>query len=208
MNRIAALIIISFACTGDIVAGDLPTVGEVLDRFVAAVGGTAALEAIDERRYRGTILQDLSWDEPQHRETPFIAVADAAGTVRYAETGDWSELPQIDAVDLQAKLRWVFHPRFALVVEDFFPGLRVDRREMRAGRKVVVLVPEGLKPEYYSLYFDEETGLLNHVGYHNDLGDWRAMDGIRHPHRWVFGRKGGHTTYTWREVISRPPTVD
>lgn len=208
MIRITTLLVSTLMLAGRADAHELPTVADVLGRFTDAVGGTAAIEAIEQRHYRGTITQDLNWDDPQHRETPFIAFANADGTVRYAETADWSDLPNADSTDLQRKLRWVFHPRFALVVEDFFPGLRVDRREVRAGRNVIVLVPGELKPEYYSLYFDEETGLLNHVGYHNDLGDWRAMDGVRHPHRWAFGRKGGHTTYRWREVISRPVTVD
>ena len=201
MNGLVTFAITTLFLTSAANAEELPSVEDVLGRFVAAVGGVAALEAIDERHYRGVIVQDLDWDDPQHMETPFIASADAGGTVRYAETAAWSDLPAADAVDLQAKLRWVFHPRFALVVEDFFPDLRVDRREQRAGRNVVVLVPEGLRPEFFSLYFDEETGLLNHIGYHNDLGDWREMHGVTHPHRWAFGRKGGHTTYTWREVI-------
>jgi hypothetical protein len=53
---------------------------------------------------------------------------------------------------------------------------------------------------------DEETGLLNHVGYHNDLGDWRAVNGVKHPHRWAFGHKGGHTTYISEKiVVSKAP---
>ena len=199
MNRVITFVL-SFLIVQAVAADELPGVGEVLGRFVEAVGGREALEAVDQRSCRGTIVQDLSWDEPQHRETPFIAVAGISGSVRYAETRDGSELPQEDAVELRRKLRWIFHPRFALVVEDYFPGLAVDRREMRAGRSVVVLVPKDLRPEFYSLYFDEQTGLLNHVGYHNDLGDWRAADGVLYPHRWMFGRKGGHTTYVFEQV--------
>jgi len=204
MIRCATLFITALLLNGNVIAEKLPSVDDVLGRFIEAVGGVDALQAIDERYYRGTITQDLSWDDPQHTETPFMAVADATGKVRYAETSDWSELPGTDTTGLRNKLRWIFHPRFALVVEDFFPGLSVDRREVRDGRSVVVLVPADLKPEYHSLYFDEETGLLNHVGYHNELGDWREWDGVLYPHRWVFGRKGGHTTYVWQEVLNTP----
>lgn len=202
MIRIATLFTTVLLLNSNVIAEELPSVEDVLGRFIEAVGGVDALQAIDERHYRGTIIQDLSWDDPQHTETPFMAMADAAGKVRYDEGNDWSELPDDDSVELQNKLRWIFHPRFALVVEDFFPGLSVDRREVRDGRNVVVLVPRDLKPEHYSLYFDEETGLLNHVGFHNEVGDWRKWDGVLHPHRWMFGRKGGHTTYVWQEVLT------
>lgn len=185
-------------------AGELPTTEAVLERFVAAVGGRAALERIEVRHYRGTIEQDLSWKEPQHEERPFVAEADAGGRVRYAEALAWDDLPEENGVEPQRKLRWVMHPRFALVVEQFFPGLKVTGRETREGRRVILLTPASLPEEHYTLYFDEETGLLNHVGYHNDLRGWHEVDGVLFPQRWVFGRKGGHTTYVFEEVASGP----
>ena len=131
------------------VAADLPTTREVLDRFVTAVGGRQALEALELRRARGTIVQDLTWTDPQHQETPFVAEADVSGRV---------------------------------------------------------LAPRELPFEHYSLYFDVQTGLLNHVGYHNDLKDWREVEGVLLPRRWVFGRKGGHTTYVFEDFASGPAT--
>ena len=178
------------------------TVREVLDRFVEAVGGAECFADLDVRHYRGTIVQDLSWEDPTHTEVPFLAEADARGQVRYAEVDAWSDLPTAEDTDLRSKLRWVMHPHYALVVEDFFPELTVSGREVRAGRPVVVLAPRDLDYTYYALYFDEESGLLAHIGYHNDLEDWREVDGVLYPHRWVFGRKGGHTTYVFDEVGS------
>jgi hypothetical protein len=181
-------------------ADDLPEVEQVLDRFVEAVGGRAALERIEVRRFRGTIVQDLTWKEPQHQETPFVAETGAGGRVRYAESADWADLPELDSGEPRRKLRWLMHPRFALVAEEFFPDLEVTGREVRGGRAVIVLAPEELPYEHYALYFDEETGLLNHIGYHNELPDWRNVDGVLFPGRIVFGRKGGHTTWVFEEV--------
>lgn len=187
---------------------ELPTVDEVLDRFVDAVGGRAALEQAPVRHYRGIIVQDLGWTEPQHQGTPFLAEADAEGRVRYAESAHWPDLPEEDGGDPRRKLRWIMHPRFALVVEEFFPGLRVTGRAVRDHRPMIVLVPAGLPPEHYALYFDERTGLLAHLGYHNDLRDWRLVDSVLFPREMVFGRKGGHTTYVFEEVRSGPaPTA-
>ena len=187
---------------------DLPAVQDVLDRFVEAVGGAEACARADVRHYRGTIVQDLTWTDPRHQEVPFRAEATAAGLVRYAEVDAWSALPATDAADLRSKLRWVLHPQYARQVETFFPQLEVAGREARAGRPVILLRPRELKPEYYTLYFDEETGLLSHIGYHNDLQDWREVDGVLYPHRWVFGRKGGHTTYVFEEVTTGPAPAD
>jgi len=185
-------------------AGDPPTAGEVLDRFVSAVGGREALEELDLRRTSGTIVQDLSWTDPRHQETPFVAEAHASGRLLYAESRDWADLPTDDTGEPRRKLRWIFHPRFALVVEEYFPGLEVRGREVRDGREVIVLAPRDLPFEHYSLYFDVQTGLLNHVGYHNDLEDWHDVGGVLMPRRWVFGRRGGHTTYHFEEVVSGP----
>lgn len=141
---------------------------------------------------------------PQHQEWPFHAEADTTGRVRYAEMATWADLPDTHCAELTFKLRWVMHPRFALHVAEFFPDLYFEGTVMHQGRYVRVLVPAGQRPEYHSLYFDEATGLLSHIGYHNDLLEWRAVDGVMRPHRWVFGRKGGHTTYLFEEVAASP----
>jgi hypothetical protein len=190
--------------------GDGPVTAEtVLARFVQVVGGRAALEARTLVHHRGTIVQDLTWKEPTHQEWSFRAEADTAGAVRYAETVGWADLPDTHCADLSSKLRWIMHPRFALVVAEFFPDLRYAGTELREGRFVQRLVPARLPPEHHALSFDEETGLLAHVGYHTDVLDWRAVDGVLVPHRWVCGRKGGHTTWVFAEIATGPaPTGD
>ena len=188
-------------------AGELPDVREVLDRFVEAVGGRAVLEQAPVQHYQGTIVQDLSWKEPPYQETGFVAEADAEGRLRYAESSSWFHLPAGDDGEVRRKLRWIMHPRFALVVEEFFPDLQVRGREVRDGRPMIVLVPADLPAEHYALYFDERTGLLAHVGYHNDLEDWRLAEGVLFPRKWVFGRKGGHVTYVFEEVSTGPAPI-
>ena len=62
---ISLLICVLFG-SGANVAGqpaELPTAEDVLQRFVSAVGGRAALERIQARHFRGTIIQDLTWKE-------------------------------------------------------------------------------------------------------------------------------------------------
>jgi len=192
------------AAAQDAATEPLPTVDQVLARFVDAVGGRDALAAQGARHYSGTIVQDLTWTDPQHQETPFVADADSAGAVRWAESRAWSDLAAVAAEQPQDKIRWLLHPQNALRVEEFFPELSVTGREVRDGRTVVVLAPRALDYAYNALYFDEETGLLSHVGYHNDLQDLQPRDGVLFPQRWVFGRKGGHTIYVFDVVAAGP----
>ena len=203
MNRILWGMFSGLAMAGIAVAGELPTKDEVLNRFAEAVGGQEVFLERSEMCFEGTIVQDLSWTNPQHSETPFKACSDSEGQVRYVESGDWEDLPQVDSGEPRLKLRWIMHPRFPLVVEDYFPDLEVAGREFRDGRSVVVLAPEGMDLGNYALYFDEATGLLNHIGYHNDLKDWVEVDGVLFPHSFVFGRKGGHSTYRFERVVGK-----
>jgi hypothetical protein len=204
LRHLALVTVLLLTCGSTGLAGDLPSVDDVLERFIEAVGGQSALESATVRHYSGRIVQDLTWTDPQHTEVPFVAVADAEGLVRYAESAEWKDLPDLDNGEPRRKLRWLMHPRFALVVQEFFPGLEVRKREVRSGREVIVLAPSELPFEHYALYFDVETGLLSHVGYHNDVEEWRRTGDVLFPHRWVFGRKGGHTTYVFESVVTSP----
>lgn len=188
-------------------AEELPDARAVLDRFVEVVGSRAALERIETRHFRGTVIQDLAWKEPRHQERSFVAETHADGTVLYAESTERADLPALDTGEPGRKLRWLMHPRFALVVEDFFPDLRTVRREIREGRPVIVLQPASLPREHYSLYFDEFTGLLSHIGFYIDPLDWQETGGVLFPSRVVFGRKGGHTTWVFEEITALPRQV-
>ena len=60
-------------------------VADELQRFIEAVGGSQALEDRAGLGFEGVIIQDLTWTDPQHTETPFVAWAGLDGRVLYAE---------------------------------------------------------------------------------------------------------------------------
>lgn len=91
---VATLLILTCGSTG--LAANPSPADAVLERFVEAVGGRASLEATDVRHYRGRIVQDLTWKDPQHTEVPFVAEANAEGRVRYTESTEWEDLPDLD----------------------------------------------------------------------------------------------------------------
>nr|MEE4268702.1 hypothetical protein [Candidatus Krumholzibacteria bacterium] len=187
----------------------LPEKEEILARFVTAVGGVEALNSRSSVDYAGTIVQDLSWKDPTHSETPFRARADATGKVIYAEGVGCADFPEQDSGTLGRKLRWLMLPDFALKIETSFPELQVQGRQLWQGRQKIVLVPENLDPTYYTLFFDEESGLLTHIGFYVELSDWRSVEGVLFPHRFSTSRKGGHTTWMLDEVTAtkKPPEM-
>lgn len=185
-------------------AEEWPSATGVLENFVAAVGGERALAARDSIRFTGIIVEEIEGREPSRTSTPFRAVGRADGSLRYAESETWSDLPAVDTGEPSKKLRWLMHPRFALVLPEFFPGLEVVRREARDGRPFVVMVPAVGKFAHDALYFEESSGLLQHLGYFIDLRDWRPEGGVLFPHEIVFSRKGGHTTYRFDKVQAFP----
>jgi hypothetical protein len=54
-------------------------------------------------------------------------------------------------------------------------------------------VENDLKFEYYTLYFEVETGRLTRIGYHWQLEEFRPVDGVLVPAKVYRGRKGGST---------------
>lgn len=179
---------------------ELPSKEAVLSRFIEAVGGHDALEGAEECKYWGVIDQYLSWQDPKQTITPFVAQSNSEGKVWYSENGNWSDLKPAEKYVPRLKLRWLMHPRFALVVEEFFPDLRVNRWEQREGRRFIVLIPAQLNADYYSLYFDAETGLLTYLGIYNELSDWKMAGGVLFPHVFHASRKGGHTIHRFEEA--------
>ena len=65
---------------------------------------------------------------------------------------------------------------------------------------MVVLESPHRPTSYWALHFDVETGLLNNIGFHWCLEDYREVDGVLFPHCIVTGRKGGSSTYVFTEI--------
>jgi hypothetical protein len=198
---------------------------EVIDRFVAALGGREAIEKLDSRHCRGRVTDDLrSRANPYFKETDFEAwtsvphrcrfdlykegfvdrrgfdgrkgwIADSAGVRRDEEA-------------IRSKLAFLLDPQGALDIEYYFPELTYVGQRALYGATVNSLEPADLKPEYYTLYFDIESGLLVGIGYHWEVRDYRDVDGVMFPHRIVCGRKGGATTFDILEMQNNAVTDD
>jgi len=188
---------------------DLPSLDSVLDRYVEAVGGRDALGALDTRVIHARMVTDLPTREPPVYEVDTLVICSEATGEYFIEQrtprgvrlegfdGEHAWLQDADGisvVDWRADRRavWLRDPQNALHFRRHFEKLEFVGRETREWRPVYVVRIDD-QPSH-DLTFDVETGLLNGMGYHHLIEDYREVDGVLIPFRIVYGRKGGSST--------------
>ncbi|HEU0174700.1 MAG TPA: CocE/NonD family hydrolase [Blastocatellia bacterium] len=174
-----------------------PTLEQILDKYVQALGGKAALLAPNSRVMKGAIEApaigakgtiEIYAKAPDKLLTE-VALA-MAGNPRTGFNGDiaWQEEHG------EAKELTVYPKRDAdfylpLKLRELFPRIELKGKEKLGAREVYCLeAPRGGKPRRW--YFDTESGLLLRVETRNpegnllsreDYEDYRAVDGIQFP---------------------------
>lgn len=184
----------------------LPTVDQVLDKYVAALGGKAALQKINSRVATGDIeLPD------QFASGAVLMQAKAPSSRRYkidiqdfgvveqcfnGSTG-WANNPQSGLRDMtEEEIEYVrissdFHA--PLNMRQTYSGLAVKGKEALATGEAYVLEGKQRDGRLRVMYFDAATGLLvryvvergtpeGPLKVDNYLEDYREMDGIKFPH--------------------------
>ena len=161
---------------------DAPGPDRILERYVQAVGGRAALERLESRIVTGRQIDDRPYRGPVEI-TPLVLV-----------------FPDPELTD--RKIRFLLDPRSPLLLEQMFHDLETAGTRMVDGRLHHVLESD-LDPAYYSLLFDAETGLLTGICYYWTLSDYREVDGVLVPFRVHRSRKGGSTVWEF-ETVGHP----
>ncbi len=185
----------------------LPTVKEILDKYVQALGGRAANEKIQTRLMKGTVelapmgikgtaeVYGSAPDKSYNRIT-----LDGIGDIieAYDGTTAWTVNPIQGNRDktgdelLQTKLVANFHRE--LNFETLYPKIEVKGIE-KVGDKdayVVVATPAGLDSQTF--YFDKQTGLLlredatmispeGKMPVKSFYEDYREIDGVKLPYK-------------------------
>ncbi len=130
----------------------LPTLEEVLERYVEAVGGREAIEKLTTRVITGRLVTDLpSRQPPVYESVSFVIYAKAPGKylVEYALSDSnthrdgydgqtcWKR-PASGEVELDARydrrFAWLIDPRNALRMRDYFPEMVL--RRWKGGRPI------------------------------------------------------------------------
>ncbi len=195
-------------------APPLPTADQLLDRYVQAVGGAAALMKITSRVQKGQITSfgrlapiEVYAKAPNKRMSVTRSPRGESVTA-YDGSGGWltgREGPhpmtaaESSAARLDADLYLPLH------IKQLFSAFRVQPAEKVGDRDATLLVAanEGKPPVHF--YFDSQSGLLlrqvryteTALGYNPaqiDYADFRDVDGVKVPFRWTLARPNGRFT--------------
>lgn len=150
----------------------VPSVDRVLDRFVQALGGRAALENVTSMVFTGALTipaLNTTGKTTEYFKYPnhfaFVAEIPSYGTVRTVYDGKtaWnfnpktgvSEIsgPELSDISRRSDIHW------NLKLKEFYPGLKVTSRE-KVNDKDAWALEATVDAWTYRLYFDSASGLL------------------------------------------------
>jgi tetratricopeptide (TPR) repeat protein len=190
---------------------NLPTVDQVLLRYLDALGGTAAIGKIKNRAMKGTsgsagsaesVELDLEFPGKYaliQRRGKGDLVASFDG-----ESG-WTMVPGHGARNMtDAEMDFARRdgdPQFPLHLQKFFPDLRMEYPEKAEGAMAYVLVGARSGGRSVKFYFDQSSGLLvketrlaesplGLIPTDVEYADYREVDGVRIPFRVTIRKPG------------------
>lgn len=202
--------------------GALPSLQEILQRYVEAVGGREAIGRLTTRVMMGRLVTDLpSRRPPVHESSRFSILAkipDRYLLVQQSESGAhrdgcdggmcWKATGSDVQLDTHCDRRfaWFVDPRGALRLREYFPQMKLQGVATLQGRSSYRVDIDD--DPSHALYFDAETGLMVRMGYNGELSDYREVDGVRVPFRMAISRKGGSSTYVFEKIEHNVPLDD
>jgi photosynthetic reaction center cytochrome c subunit len=208
---------------------NMPTADQLIDHYIRALGGAAAIEIITSREEHGTI----TLGGQAIRFEVFTQNPDKQAVIRHMPSGDsttvfdghegWSSMPgrplrdmqgaDLDAAQMDADLHFPLH------IKQAFAELRVEYPENIGDREayVVSAIRDGQAPVKF--YFDEQSGLLERlvryapsplglVPTQIDYGDYRNVDGVETPFRRTVAQPGQSFTFQVEQVRQNAPIDD
>jgi photosynthetic reaction center cytochrome c subunit len=200
---------------GEEAQANLPTADQILDKYLATVGGADALKKIKTRVQKGTIdAMGMQYPIEVYSEAPDKRVSIShpnGGSSVTAFNGQvgWLTIPggvhRMTAAEFESA-RMDAEMYFAARVREYYKEFRVRPGEEINGR-ATYLMAASATPGHPALgmYFDRENGLLLRMIRYTetalgrnpaqvDYADYRETDGVKIPYRWTLARPNGAFT--------------
>ena len=193
-------------------AASSATVDQIVEKYVAALGGVDAIRKVTSRIMKGTIAVggsempiELFTKAPNKR----VSISNGQSFTAFDGTAGWMgntgrpardmSAAESEAAGLDAEFS------LALRLKEIFPQLRRGHPETIGGVECETLNGNGPGRPSVRLYFDRNSGLLlrmvryaeTPVGRNAtqiDYADYREMDGVKSPFRWTLSRTNGRFT--------------
>jgi len=206
-----------------------PSADQLLDKYVQALGGAAAIDKVTSRVMKGTIEFggmslpiDIYSKEPDKRIS-FTHMADGDNITAFNGHEGWLGSPghplremhgsDLDGASIDADLHLATH------LKPMFMEMKVRGTEKVGDHEAYVVVGQRERKPPIQLFFDEQSGLLvrlvrfgetalGQMPTQIDYADYRDADGVKIPYRWTLARPGGRFTIQVNEVKENVPVDD
>ena len=206
-----------------------PTGEQLLDKYVQAVGGAAAIDKVTTRVMKGTIQFggkslpiDIYSKNPNMRIS-LTHMPEGDNVTAFNGHEGWLAMPgghvrdmhgsDLDGASIDADMHLATH------LKAMFSELQTRGTEKVGDRDAYVVVGhrQGLPP--IELYFDEQSGLLlrllrfgdtalGRMPTQIDYADYRETNGVKIPYRWTLARPSGRFTIEVTDVKQNVPVDD
>jgi photosynthetic reaction center cytochrome c subunit len=207
----------------------LPTLDQVIERYIQALGGAAAIGNVTSREERGTFTRGGKegsievFDQDPNKLTLIRHGPEGNSITVFNGREGWSELPgrpilelhgaDLDAAGIDADLHFPLH------LKQIFAEMRVEYPERVGDRDAYVVLGKNEGQPSVKLYFDEQLGLLlRMVRYADsplgltptqiDYGDYRDVEGVRVSFRRTIAEPDGISTIQLSEIKQNVPIDD
>ncbi|MGA9390490.1 MAG: c-type cytochrome [Candidatus Sulfotelmatobacter sp.] len=206
-----------------------PSADQLIDKYVQAVGGAAAIDKITSRVMKGTITFggknmpiDIYSKQPDKRVS-FTHTPDGDSITAFDGHEGWLGIPKhqvhemhgpdIDAAAIDADLHFPTH------LKTMFSEVKVQGMEKIDGHDAYLVVGQREEKTALRLYFDEQSGFLvrlirfgetplGRLPTQIDYADYRETGGVKIPYRWTLARPGGRFAIQVSEVEQNVPVDD
>jgi hypothetical protein len=207
-----------------------PPADQILDKYIQALGGAARLAQLTSYTAKGT---SHLFGEVNEDPTEISAKApNQLATLVHQREGDlartydgraaWVMLPltvvgeyplnasALEGAKLDAQLA------FPGGLKQFFSSWRVSYPTTLDGKGVYVVQGTGANGLVATFYFDKQSGLLTRmvryaasamgrVPTQMDFSDYRPVNGVMMPYKWVYGWVSGQEEYALTEITPNVP---
>jgi photosynthetic reaction center cytochrome c subunit len=206
-----------------------PSADQLIDKYVQALGGAAAVDKVASRVMKGTINfggkefpMDIYARYPEQRASYMHMPEGDSSTVFNGQEG-WlgnpgrplREMhgPDLDGAAIDADLHLATH------LKQTFSEAKVRGTEKIGDHETYVVVGQRAGKAPLRLYFDEQSGLLVRLVRYGetalgqlptqiDYADYREVNGVKTPFRWTLARPSGRFTIQVAEVKQNVPVED
>jgi outer membrane lipoprotein-sorting protein len=186
-------------------AASLPTVDQIIDKYVSAIGGEAAIRKVTSRVAKGSFSMEqmpgegtIEVDQKAPNKMYSDVESSAMGSFKRGFDGEtaWQDTPQTGVADITgsqlADMQRSADFYGELDLKQLYPKMSVKGEEDVDGHKAWVITAESKDGSSSSWYFDEDSGLKvrdvsqaqgpeGSVEVDTTLGDYRDVDGVKIP---------------------------